>query len=207
QDGSSGWGAQTWDLAGNEVNFFIRDFTNGSKLVFRVRPGAPQNSIEIKTNEVYVGNALRATGSTTLEGTLSVGDDVTVSGEIFALSDMRLKTNIRPLTSALSVISALQPKRYVFKTNADREQFGFIAQEVEQVLPELVGQHDLSDSDNPEAQTEAIKTVNYTGFIPVIFQATKEQQELIESQQEEIDALKNEVAELKKLVQELIKKD
>jgi hypothetical protein len=47
QDGSSGFTAQTWDLAGNETNFFIRDVTNGSTLPFRIRPGAPTSSIDV----------------------------------------------------------------------------------------------------------------------------------------------------------------
>jgi len=50
QDGSSGFTAQTWDLAGNETNFFVRDVTNGSKLPFRVRPTAPTNSLYINTD-------------------------------------------------------------------------------------------------------------------------------------------------------------
>ncbi len=45
QDGSSGFEPQTWDVAGNETNFFIRDVTNGSTLPFRIRPGAPSNAI------------------------------------------------------------------------------------------------------------------------------------------------------------------
>ncbi|MDU8930051.1 hypothetical protein RXV86_21910, partial [Alisedimentitalea sp. MJ-SS2] len=47
QDGSSGFAAQTFDVAANETNFFIRDATNGSTLPFRIRPGAPSNSIYI----------------------------------------------------------------------------------------------------------------------------------------------------------------
>ncbi|UCH98752.1 MAG: tail fiber domain-containing protein [Candidatus Aminicenantes bacterium] len=43
----SGWAPQTWDIAGNEANFFIRDVTNGSKLPFRIKPGAPTSSIYI----------------------------------------------------------------------------------------------------------------------------------------------------------------
>ncbi len=50
QDGSSGFAAQTWDLAGNEANLFIRDATNGSRLPFRIRPSAPTDSIDIKDN-------------------------------------------------------------------------------------------------------------------------------------------------------------
>lgn len=47
QDGSNGFAPQTWDVAGNEANFFLRDATNGSTLPFRVRPGAPSSSIDI----------------------------------------------------------------------------------------------------------------------------------------------------------------
>ena len=47
QDGSSGFAPQSWDVAGNETNFFIRDVTNGSTLPFRIRPGAPTSSIFI----------------------------------------------------------------------------------------------------------------------------------------------------------------
>ena len=50
QDGSSGFAPQTWDVAGNETNFFIRDVTNGSSLPFRIRPGADTSSIFIDTD-------------------------------------------------------------------------------------------------------------------------------------------------------------
>jgi hypothetical protein len=50
QDNSGGFAAQTWDIAGNEANFFIRDVTNGSRLPFRIRPGAPSSSIDIQGN-------------------------------------------------------------------------------------------------------------------------------------------------------------
>ncbi len=56
QDGSSGFGPQTWDIAGNETSFFIRDATNGSTLPFRIRPGAGSNSLVIGTDgQVGVG--------------------------------------------------------------------------------------------------------------------------------------------------------
>jgi hypothetical protein len=47
QDGSSGFASQSWDIGGNESNFFIRDATNGSKLPFRIVPNAPNASIYI----------------------------------------------------------------------------------------------------------------------------------------------------------------
>jgi len=51
QDGSSGFAQQTWDIAGNESNFFVRDVTNGSQLPFRIQPGAASNTIYIANDE------------------------------------------------------------------------------------------------------------------------------------------------------------
>jgi hypothetical protein len=50
QDASSGFTPQSWDIAGNEANFFIRDNTNGSTLPFRIIPGAPNNALFIAAN-------------------------------------------------------------------------------------------------------------------------------------------------------------
>ncbi|MGC1497778.1 MAG: hypothetical protein WA790_18380 [Sulfitobacter sp.] len=56
QDGSSGFTPQTWDLASNEANFFIRDVTNGSQLPFRIQPGADTNSLYIANdNNIGIG--------------------------------------------------------------------------------------------------------------------------------------------------------
>ncbi|HVZ51225.1 MAG TPA: hypothetical protein VG986_04615 [Pseudolabrys sp.] len=58
QDASGGFTAQTWDVAGNEANFFVRDLTGGSRLPFRIRPGAPTSSIDIAaTGFVGMGTA------------------------------------------------------------------------------------------------------------------------------------------------------
>jgi hypothetical protein len=47
QDGTSGFTPQTWDVAGNETNFFIRDVSGGGQLPFRILAGAPASSIYI----------------------------------------------------------------------------------------------------------------------------------------------------------------
>jgi hypothetical protein len=58
QNNTGGFTAQTWDVAGNEANFFVRDVTGGSRLPFRIRPGAPTSSIDISaTGNVGVGTA------------------------------------------------------------------------------------------------------------------------------------------------------
>ena len=58
QNNSGGFTAQTWDIAGNEANFFVRDVTSGSRLPFRIRPGAPTSSIDIAASgNVGIGNS------------------------------------------------------------------------------------------------------------------------------------------------------
>ena len=59
QNNTGGFTAQTWDIAGNEANFFVRDLTSGSRLPFRIRPGAPTSSIDISAS----GNVGIATAS------------------------------------------------------------------------------------------------------------------------------------------------
>jgi hypothetical protein len=58
QNSGSGFTAQTWDIGGNEANFFVRDLTGGSRLPFRIRPGAPTSSIDISAaGNVGIGTA------------------------------------------------------------------------------------------------------------------------------------------------------
>lgn len=61
QNNSGGFTAQTWDVGANEANFFVRDVTGGSRLPFRIRPGAPTSSLDIAAN----GNVGIGTGSPT----------------------------------------------------------------------------------------------------------------------------------------------
>jgi hypothetical protein len=58
QNNSGGFTAQTWDIGANEANFFVRDVTGGSRLSFRIRPGAPTSSIDISADgDVGVGTS------------------------------------------------------------------------------------------------------------------------------------------------------
>jgi hypothetical protein len=58
QNNSGGFSAQSWDIAANETNFFVRDVTSGSRLPFRIRPGAPTSSIDISSSgNVGIGTA------------------------------------------------------------------------------------------------------------------------------------------------------
>lgn len=55
QNGTSGFTPQTWDVAGNEANFFVRDVTNSSQLPFKIVPGTSTNTLVLKGNGIGVG--------------------------------------------------------------------------------------------------------------------------------------------------------
>lgn len=83
QDGSSGFTPQTWDVAGNETNFFVRDATNGSRLPFKIRPSAPTNALFIDTDgDVGLGTASPNAALHVASGNLNVANgDLTVAGD------------------------------------------------------------------------------------------------------------------------------
>ncbi|MCP4656029.1 MAG: hypothetical protein GY856_11495 [bacterium] len=94
QDGTSGWAAQVWDVAGNETNFFVRDVTGGSRLPFRIQPGAPSSSLSIRsTGYVGVGtwdpdDMLHVeAGGSVLPGIRIVNTDVDTDGWSFRVVD------------------------------------------------------------------------------------------------------------------------
>jgi hypothetical protein len=90
QDNSAGFAAQSWDVAGNEANFFVRD-NNTGVLPFKIKPGAPDNSLYVAASGSVV------IGGTEPNGKLYVNGSLVVNGDITALSDQRIKTNITNL--------------------------------------------------------------------------------------------------------------
>ena len=98
QDGSSGFTPQTWDVAGNETNFFIRDVTNGSTLPFRIRPGAPSSAIFIDVDgDVGMGTSSPDTALHVLRSNGGAGVLVEETSTTEDVRDMlRLVNNGRP---------------------------------------------------------------------------------------------------------------
>jgi len=92
----------------------------------------------------------------------------------YNVSDLRLKENITDLTGSLDKILQLRGVNYTWKDTENRgaeTHIGFIAQEVEEVIPELVGDGGLPiDEDG----NEAYKNVNYANLVPVLVEAIKE---------------------------------
>ena len=104
--------------------------------------------------------------------------NVRVTGMVTQGSDARLKQGISNLDYGLQDIMRLRPVKWAWKHKPDQGlQLGFIAQEVETVLPELV----TTDKD-----ADQTKSLNYTGIVPVTIKAIQEQQQQIEEQKKQI---------------------
>jgi Chaperone of endosialidase/Secretion system C-terminal sorting domain len=113
---------------------------------------------------------------------------------VWTASDEKLKTNIREINNAIDMVNRLQPRMYEFKQDARYAntslpqglQVGFMAQDLEKVLPEAVTDAPLfihktsGDLEKKgEMESENIRAVNYNMLIPVLTQAIKEQQQQI----------------------------
>ncbi len=138
-------------------------------------------------------------------------------GSYYSSSDKNLKQNIQDFGNAMGIINKLKPKNYEFRTNDERfasfnlpkgTHYGLIAQDVEQVLPNLVketpqeignkgeeliipdsnrgkalaGGNEVKVKTGEPAQKEFmnIKGVNYEELIPIIIKGMQEQDAKIE---------------------------
>ena len=97
--------------------------------------------------------------------------DTTVAGDLTVNSDARLKSNIISLGSTLAKLMKIDGKSYTMKSNEKVNKICLLAQEIEEVFPELV--KEAKDKDGT-------LSVNYQGLIPVLINAIKEQQNQID---------------------------
>lgn len=100
-------------------------------------------------------------------------------------SDSRFKKDITPIENSYSLIERLNPVTYSYKTNefkdrnfSDKPIYGFIAQEIKEVLPNVV-----------RKERDGYYSVNYIAVIPILTQAIKEQQQTIKALEEKVAIL------------------
>lgn len=119
--------------------------------------------------------------------------DVLVTGSFFNSSDRKLKKNIEPISDeATSFIKKLNPVKYEYNNEEVKfsnmqlpkgTNYGFIAQELKSVLPELVHEsfHPAKYAKDGELITEPVDylAVNYVGLIPILTKAIQEQDDKI----------------------------
>ena len=94
-------------------------------------------------------------------------------------SDIRYKSNVNTIGSALEKVTSLRGVTYNYKTS-EKTSIGFIAQEVEQVVPEVVS-----------TDIEGYKSVSYANMVALLTEAIKEQQTIINDLKARIELLES----------------
>lgn len=120
-------------------------------------------------------------------------DDVYATNGTIQTSDRRDKTAITPLEYGLATILLLEPVSFEWKDNAHQgAKLGLIAQDVLEVIPEVVKTHDrVFDEDGTVALEELDRMgMYYSDMVPVLIKALQEQNDLIVSLQAENNSLR-----------------
>ena len=112
-----------------------------------------------------------------------------LEGGFFNTSDIRLKENICPIQEHLADnIMDLNPCEYTFKNDKDKKiHYGFLAQELKNVFPELV---QIRHDDDEELKETMV--VNVLEMVPLIVQKMKKMQEEMDIMKQKIDMMERE---------------
>lgn len=123
--------------------------------------------------------------------TLKVSGNVCVYGSgtyygTWTQSDLRIKKDVTTVSNSLDIVLKSRGTSYNYvdedfakESGFSSRSYGLIAQEVKEVVPELV-----------KAGDDSILAINYDGYIPILIEAIKEQQKQIEALKEEVQELK-----------------
>ena len=135
-------------------------------------------------------------------------NDLGYTGFFGVASDERVKKNIETIHNPLNLIMQLRGVTYYHKLDDPQYSdlglkpglnYGFIAQEVETILPALVQEKNIPhinstqrlSTENKEA--ELLKTVSYIEMVPLLLEGIKQQQQMIEELKIELEMLKIEL--------------
>ena len=172
----------------------ILDASNGTEdgiLEFMIRKNGSNNiAARFRSDSLQLLNdtAFTVAGDITANGNIA-GDsstnitgiaDITASGTVQAgnfdsTSDVRLKTNIQPIDDPIAKVIQIEGVSFNWKKD-NRPALGVIADQVQEILPELV------HGDDP-------KTVNYNGLVGLLIEVVKDQQKQIDSLNDRISKL------------------
>jgi hypothetical protein len=122
------------------------------------------------------------------------GGNLTAAGNVTAYSDIRLKKNVQTIVDPLNIVSRLRGVTFDWIESGEHS-YGLIAQEVEEVLPELVVDN-VPDQNSVDKDKPSIKSVDYSKMVSVLIEAVKEQQKIIDTQNERINRLEKLVENL-----------
>lgn len=167
--------------------------TGTTEALVGIGTATPTEALHIDSGNIVVttGNLIDrdlASGGTT-------GASIDNTGALIRTpSDLRLKENIVTIENNLDKILKLRPVVYNYinrEKYGEGKTIGFIAQEVETIIPEVV---------KKSADDYQLRSLNYVEVIPVLTGAIKEQQEIITTQNQRIDQLEKEMEEIKAMI-------
>lgn len=209
-------GSDYWDIAGKASGSVNDPFFN--LFYFNGTVGNNFFSIDRTNNNVEVdGDIVPFDVAFDIGNNLSSEHwDDCVADDFINFSDERLKQNIQSLPATLPLLMQLKPVTYEYKKehNIDgRHRTGFIAQDVQEVFPNVVIDEDY-DRDAITGEVIHSKSdylsMNYIELIPITIKALQEQQKMIDAkdkQLEEQDAritdLEAELAAIKAMLSQL----
>lgn len=148
-------------------NLTIESSVSDKDIIFKGKDGG--STITALTLDMSAG------GNATFAGSITAAADIT------AFSDERLKEDIKPLEGSLEKVQAIEGVSFVKKNDEDKKQnIGFIAQQLKEVLPEVVHENE-----------DGIHSVAYGNITALLVEAVKEQQEIISQLEERITNLEN----------------
>ena len=175
------------DSTGSGMNIWRRNFPTGNYMIFAAGQDGSSNAV--------------ATGSISTNG---------VSTSYNTTSDYRLKEHITPLENALSRLQRLQAKRFNYRARPQETVDGFIAHEVQDVVPEAV----QGKKDEVDAKGRPVyQTVDYSKVVPLVVGAIQElsaklfkTSDDVQSLKTELNSVKTENAALKKQNEEILRR-
>lgn len=204
-------GSSIFDLKGVEA------FSNDNGLTNpRWSIGMKSQAFTSSSNGLAVGTYAfgQNTANSTNEWALYADGRTFTPGGVWTSSDARLKTKIADVDNAIDIVNQLSAKSYEFRKDGkfagaqlpEGKNFGFLAQDLEKVIPEAVTEVPLvfHGQDKKQVSTENYKAVNYTTLVPILAEAIKEQQAIITKQAtqiEEIQQLLHKQTEVSKMVE------
>lgn len=202
--------ANKLDVQGG-ANFFGNIGVQTAANTHTIQCGATQGSLLGIGTAEYIQDAGTSSLSTnndwlpTSDNIWSLGSSSNRWQDVWAVdgsintSDQRDKTNIRDMNYGLKEIMKLRPVSYQWKNDQSYTKLGVIAQEIQQVLPEVVRDWDYQVDEKTGAKTKVASArlgVMYDDILPVLIKGIQEQQQTIESLESTVANLQLAVTDL-----------
>lgn len=171
EGGYVGSGATTLDFRGPGMGVVTIDVSSGIGTV-NVEGGRDIDEIGNANQVLFKDNTNTATTSANLQFN---GTNLTCAGTVTANSDERLKKNVETIVDALHKVNSLRGVEYDHIKTGDH-CLGLIAQEVEQVIPQVVYE-----------DAQGVKSVAYQNIVALLIEAVKDQQRQIDELKRQLD--------------------